>query len=64
LINYADFKRVFHESDEEMESRGTGGEFGGNFEPIPPKPIPELASKQVDIKHSKQSHVRFITIQF
>jgi hypothetical protein len=42
LIDYTDFKRAFQESEEEMESRGIGAESGGNFEPIPPKPIPEL----------------------
>jgi len=44
LVTYADFKRVFQGSEDELESRGIGGEGGGggNFELVPPKPIPEL----------------------
>ena len=41
-ISYNDFKRIFHISEDEMESRGLHGGSGGNFESVPPKPIPEL----------------------
>lgn len=43
LISYADFRRVFHTSEEDVESRGVSAD-GGNssFETVEPKPIPEL----------------------
>lgn len=43
LISYQEFKRAFQQSDQELESRGLSQVSGGNFEPVPPKPIPELS---------------------
>ena len=40
LVSYPDFKRVFGGNDDEMESRGGGGQ--SNFEQIQPRLIPEL----------------------
>lgn len=39
LISYSDFKRVFHNGDDEIESRGVSAT---SFGQVPPKPIPEL----------------------
>jgi len=41
MVCYEDFKRVFHSTDDELESHG-----GATFEPIQPKNIPELVDQQ------------------
>jgi hypothetical protein len=42
LVSYEDFKRVFQSLDDEQESRTVGTVGDSNFEPVPPKMIPEL----------------------
>jgi hypothetical protein len=43
LMSYEDFKRVFQQSEDELERRAGGFEGSSNFVAIAPKPIPELA---------------------
>lgn len=54
LISYADFKRVFGGNDDEMESRGGGGQ--SNFEQVQPRIIPEL----VDLNKARLRKTIFI----
>jgi len=51
LVSYAEFRRVFQESEEDLESRGVnGGDGASSFEVIQPRMIPELyeANKEVE----------------
>lgn len=41
VVAFEDFKRVFQSSEDEMESHGDA-----NFEPVPPKNMPELVDLQ------------------
>jgi hypothetical protein len=56
LVAYADFKHVFKKSDDDLESHiAEGGD--SNFEPVPPKNIPELCDmRKVSALRNRNSH--------
>ena len=56
LISYDDFKRVFRPSEEEMETHAIGSQNSATFEPIPLKPIPELA----DMRSARRAEESFV----
>jgi hypothetical protein len=61
LASYADFKRIFQQSEEDLESRGLHAEAGGSFESIPPKVIPEL-NDQTKVSLTKHGHTAITCI--